>query len=120
VGATLIDGIILGIPSLIITAVAGRVGGEVVDLAAQLIYETLLIGRRSGRTWGMKAVGTRVVSANDGQPIGYGPAVLRAVVVIVLGVTVVGGLLDILWPLWDPRNQTLHDKAVNSLVVRDH
>jgi uncharacterized RDD family membrane protein YckC len=27
-------------------------------------------------------------------------------------------LLDLLWPLWDERNQTLHDKIVKSYVVR--
>jgi hypothetical protein len=29
-----------------------------------------------------------------------------------------GALLDYLWPLWDGRNQTLHDKVANSIVVR--
>jgi uncharacterized RDD family membrane protein YckC len=28
-------------------------------------------------------------------------------------------LLSYLWPLWDQRNQTLHDKMVGSIVVRD-
>ena len=27
-------------------------------------------------------------------------------------------ILDYLWPLWDDRNQTLHDKAVSTVVVR--
>ena len=27
-------------------------------------------------------------------------------------------LLDVLWPLWDDRNQTLHDKVVSSIAVR--
>ena len=26
--------------------------------------------------------------------------------------------LDLLWPLWDPRNQTLHDKAAGTVVLR--
>jgi uncharacterized RDD family membrane protein YckC len=30
----------------------------------------------------------------------------------------VGGLLDLLWPLWDEQRQTLHDKAVGSFVVK--
>ena len=30
----------------------------------------------------------------------------------------VGSLLDLLWPLWDPRNQTLHDKAAGTVVLR--
>jgi uncharacterized RDD family membrane protein YckC len=28
------------------------------------------------------------------------------------------GLLDVLWPLWDAKNQTLHDKAVGTVVLR--
>jgi uncharacterized RDD family membrane protein YckC len=27
-------------------------------------------------------------------------------------------LIDYLFPLWDPRKQTLHDKAVKSIVIR--
>jgi uncharacterized RDD family membrane protein YckC len=26
--------------------------------------------------------------------------------------------LDYLWPLWDTKNQALHDKVVGSIVVR--
>jgi hypothetical protein len=26
--------------------------------------------------------------------------------------------LDLLWPLWDRQNQTLHDKVASTLVVR--
>jgi uncharacterized RDD family membrane protein YckC len=24
----------------------------------------------------------------------------------------------VLWPLWDPRNQTIHDKAAGTVVLR--
>jgi uncharacterized RDD family membrane protein YckC len=27
-------------------------------------------------------------------------------------------LLDGLWPLWDKRNQALHDKVANTVVIR--
>jgi hypothetical protein len=27
-------------------------------------------------------------------------------------------LIDYLWPLWDGQNQTLHDKVVDSIVVK--
>ena len=37
------------------------------------------------------------------------------VVSIVLGLP---WLLDMLWPLWDARNQTLHDKVVSTVVIR--
>ena len=28
-------------------------------------------------------------------------------------------ILNILWPLWDPQKQTLHDKAAGTIVVVD-
>jgi uncharacterized RDD family membrane protein YckC len=27
-------------------------------------------------------------------------------------------LLDVLWMLWDPKNQTLHDKVAKTLVIK--
>ena len=40
---------------------------------------------------------------------------LIGVVSIVLGLP---WLLDMLWPLWDARNQTLHDKVAKTVVIR--
>jgi uncharacterized RDD family membrane protein YckC len=37
-----------------------------------------------------------------------------------IAATVTGGLsflADVLWPLWDERNQTLHDKIVSTYVI---
>ena len=36
----------------------------------------------------------------------------------VLGVTIIGGILDALWPVWDAQNQTLHDKAAGTVLLR--
>ena len=30
----------------------------------------------------------------------------------------IGLLLDVLWPLWDDRNQALHDKPASTVVIR--
>jgi uncharacterized RDD family membrane protein YckC len=38
---------------------------------------------------------------------------------VYLGIGVVGfGWLDVLWVIWDDRKQSLHDKAVATVVVR--
>ncbi len=68
--------------------------------------------RTNGKTLGRMACGIRVVRAN-GQPMDYGTAVLREVVVKWLLINVVAGsftlglatLLDYLWPLWDEENR---------------
>lgn len=60
-----------------------------------------------------------VKDANTGGPIGYGRALARWLVASVLWVAFyLPGLIDVLFPLWDPKRQTLHDKAVGSVVVK--
>ena len=49
---------------------------------------------------------------------GLRPGGSRALVQIVLAFTIIGGFLDVLWPLWDRQNQTLHDKAAGTVVLR--
>lgn len=118
-GASLIDGIILGVVSSLIALALGNstVARYGVELVLGLIYAVVLIGMQ-GKTVGNMALGTRVVLADGGTEIGYPKALVRWAVQAVLGITVIGGILDILWPLWDPRNQTLHDKAAATLVVK--
>lgn len=115
-GATVIDGILLSILGGIVRGAAGTGAYYGVSFVAGLLYASLLIAYRT-QTLGMSAVGTRCVDANTGAPISVGRAFGRSLVSELLGITVIGGILDVLWPLWDPRNQTLHDKAVNTLVV---
>jgi uncharacterized RDD family membrane protein YckC len=119
-GATVVDGIIIAIPLGVIFSVAGITGYglEALDQLVFFVYWTILISLRSSQTIGNRAVGTRVIDANTGGPIGAGRAATRAIVQVVLNLTIVGGILDDLWPLWDRFNQTLHDKAAGSLVIR--
>jgi uncharacterized RDD family membrane protein YckC len=117
VGATVLDGIIIGIPAEIINVSVGRAGYYVFLLLASLIYVSAMLSQR-GQTLGMMAVGTRCVQEATGANLTPGAAVGRWAVGEILDITIVGGILDSLWPLWDAKNQTLHDKAVSSLVVR--
>ena len=73
----------------------------------------------------MMAVGVRVVRDGTHDALGYGRAFWRALVeqfLRILGtVTIILGLiwlLDMLFPLWDRRSQTLHDKIVGTVVLR--
>jgi uncharacterized RDD family membrane protein YckC len=88
-------------------------------------YATILIGGTRGQTVGMMAVGIRVVRDGTLDAVDYGRAfgraifeqVLRLLSVVVFFLSIVW-LLDMLWPLWDNKNQTLHDKALGTVVLR--
>ncbi|MGH8885571.1 MAG: RDD family protein [Egibacteraceae bacterium] len=99
------------------TLVAGAVTGP---------YYVLMEGRRAGQTLGKMAANVRVVDQATGGRIGWGQAVVRWLVrllfwvtvpVLTFGAGVMLPLLDVLWPLWDQRKQTLHDKLARTLVV---
>ncbi len=81
---------------------------------AQLVAYCRMVGR-NGQSWGNKAAGISIVDAHSGLPIGAGRAFLR------LLARVLSGLffnLGYLWMLWDPMNQTWHDKLVGTIVIK--
>ena len=50
--------------------------------------------------------------------MGYGLALGRSLIAFVFGLTVIVWIIDMLFPLWDPKRQTLHDKIVGTVVLR--
>ena len=128
--AWLMDWIILVVP---ISVVGGLLSGPLGDPTGEgigillgialmpiaFVYFALLNGR--GRTLGKRLLGIRVVDAQTSSPIGGGKGATRELVRLGLGSVSFGllFLLDGVWPLWDERAQSLHDKAANSVVVRD-
>ena len=54
-------------------------------------------------------------------PIGFGRALWREIFSRwLLAVTIIGGILDPLWPLWDDQNRALHDfMAKTRVIIRD-
>jgi uncharacterized RDD family membrane protein YckC len=95
---------------------------------ALFFYAPLLMmrqGQRNGQTLGKQAVGIRVIRDN-GQPMSFGWAALREVVLKGLVPALLNGvfigwlvqLLDYLWPLWDDENRALHDMVVSTHVVK--
>jgi len=141
VGATLLDGLILLVPSALLTALvvgvflAGSdIGGIVLGIIAFLLYIVVAIfyapvlmardGEHNGQTWGKQILGITVVRDN-GQPIELGFGFLREIVVKNLLFGFVGGfflsiptIVDWLWPLWDDQNRCLHDMVVSTHVLR--
>jgi len=116
VGATVIDGIILAIVYVILRF-AGAATAYVVTTVVDFVYFTVL-GLPRAQTVGNMALGTRVVDQVTGGPIGYGRAFLRYLIQFVFSILfVIPLIVDFLWPLWDRRNQTLHDKVAKSVVI---
>jgi uncharacterized RDD family membrane protein YckC len=90
-----------------------------------LVYATILCGGPRGQTVGMALVKIRVVRDQTHDALGYGRAFGRALLEQVLrqlGLIVIFGALiwivDMLFPLWDGKRQTLHDKAASTVVLR--
>jgi uncharacterized RDD family membrane protein YckC len=122
-------------------AVYGLVGGEDADSAGAatavigyllvwlfsfVFYEPLTMrreGARNGQTWAKQWLGIRVVR-EDGHPVTAGTAFLRDVLMQNFVIGLLGGfvyippILNGLWPLWDARNQTWHDKVAHTVVIR--
>ena len=80
------------------------------------LYNTVYLVAQRGYTIGQGVVKIKVVDANGGF-LTQGAAFLRLVVRVALSMVPFLPLLDLLWPLWDERRQTLHDKAVNCYVI---
>lgn len=119
VGATVVDGLVLLIPNLILRYAAGPAGGGFLVLVLDAAYITIMLSR-NGQTVGNMAVRTRVVDSRTGGQISAGKALGRYAAEIVLVILFfIPWILDILWPLWDQQNQTLHDKIAGTVVLRD-
>jgi uncharacterized RDD family membrane protein YckC len=129
--ALLIDSTLLFVLVIVVGGLAFGVNAVNEDVGAILIILAILFlfagpifywiyftGRAPGQTVGKKALGIRVRHAEQDRAIGYGPSAGRYLITFAFGIFYIPALLDYLWPLWDKRNQTLHDKVVNSIVVR--
>ena len=145
--ASLIDGVILSIPYWVISVVfsigassalecttdattgitncEGGGGFIATFLITMLIlfvvgiaYFIFFNGSERGQTPGKMVMKIQVRDEATGGSIGYGKAALRFIVAQVLIILCyISGIVDALFPLWDEKRQTLHDKAVNSLVI---
>lgn len=112
-GAAFLDGIILGIIELLLRGVLKSVGA-VLALLVSIAYYSYLEGGASGQTLGKRALGIRVISLDDGGPIGYGRGFIRWIGRIVSAIPL---LLGYFWMLWDKESQCWHDKFASDVVV---
>ena len=129
VKATLIDAFLIWIAAVVLYFGLGVLifrGGPGQDAARTLVLALVYIGptvyyvvsiAEAGQTIGKMMSNVRVLRDADGTRVGYLRSLLRAVFPTILWFTVIGGILDVLWPLWDSKHQTLHDKIAGTVVV---
>jgi uncharacterized RDD family membrane protein YckC len=127
--AALVDGVVLGVFGAAIlvplslskpTIDDPALGFSLVAVFVGVIaYRIVLEGRPRGQTLGKLALGIAVRDEATQGSIGYVRAFVRwAVSTGAWALFYLPGLIDVLFPLWDARNQTLHDKAARSIVIR--
>jgi uncharacterized RDD family membrane protein YckC len=137
VGAALLDGLLSGLPVIVcyvifIVNVAAREENTYPDDGPQTwailvfvlgilislglwIWNRVIRQGNTGQSIGKSALNIKLVGADTYQPTGPGKALLRD---ILRGIFDQACLLNSLWPLWDDKKQTWHDKIVNTYVVK--
>jgi uncharacterized RDD family membrane protein YckC len=134
VGATVIDNLILFIPTLIVyavvTDVAGSAVGAVASIALQGVYMVRLLASPRGQTIGNRVAASRVRDALTGQALSSRQAIRRWLPLAVYSVFELSGsslvftlaavvaAVDYLYPLFNARKQTLHDKLAGTIVLK--
>jgi uncharacterized RDD family membrane protein YckC len=82
------------------------------------LYNKVYLVSSRGFSIGQGVMKLKVVDA-QGRLLTQGTAFLRLLVQAGMGLIAFLSLIDLLWPLWDERRQTLHDKAVSSYVINN-
>jgi uncharacterized RDD family membrane protein YckC len=92
--------------------------GVLINAVIAILYGGLFCGSPRGQTLGMMATGTRVVRTGTTNAIGYGRGFGRGAFEYLMSVALfIPWILDMLFPIWDPKNQTLHDKVADTVVI---
>ncbi|MCW2938337.1 MAG: domain containing protein [Actinomycetia bacterium] len=91
--------------------------GTIISYLVGLLYYGFMHGKW-GQTLGKKLLRIRVVRAQDLGALSMSQAFGRSAIYWVLMELCCLALIDVAWILWDPRRQALHDKAVQSVVVK--
>ena len=82
------------------------------------LYNKMYLVATRGFSIGQGIMKLKVVDAR-GNRLSMGQAFIRLLVQAGLSLIWFASVLDYLWPLWDVRRQTLHDKAVDCFVINN-
>ena len=95
----------------------------VLELIA-LAYIVWNLGLKQGTTGSSIGKGImkfKVVGEETGQPIGFGKSFVRELIYMVAyACAAIVWLVAVLFPLWDPKRQTLVDKLVKTVAFRSN
>ncbi|TJZ56798.1 RDD family protein [Streptomyces piniterrae] len=80
-------------------------------IAANIV---ILVKEGKGASPGKKAMKIRLVREVNGQPLGFGMALLRR---ICHGLDSAACSIGYLWPAWDAKGQTFADKVMRTVVI---
>ncbi|GAB3937525.1 hypothetical protein GCM10029976_050680 [Kribbella albertanoniae] len=136
VGAALVDGLVQGLPVAIgyilflvniftradLENDAPQAWAVIAFLLGMAISFGLWLWNRvfrqgnTGQSIGKSVLKIRLIDGVYNQPVGPGKALGRELLAWVFSYA---PLIDVLWPLWDEKKQTLHDKVLNTYVVID-
>lgn len=123
--AYLVDGAIIFVAYIAIFILIA-IGGAIADALGLLIlivgylfvlaygFYILFLTGETGQSPGKAIIGIKVVAEATGQPIGGGSGIVRGLAHI--ADSIICGI-GYLFPLWDPKKQTLADKIMNTVVV---
>ena len=118
-GERVIAALLDRIPGFVLGAVGTRTGalGSLLSLAgaAYFFYVAYMEGER-GAGPGKRLTGLKIVKLADGQTLGGGMGIVRQIAHFVDAIIC---LIGYLFPLWDPQRQTLADKIVGTVVLKD-
>ena len=122
---TLIVFIVIFAAAIVLGALSVAAGTDALFVLAVIVligfpifYYVYFVGNERGQTYGRRALEIQVRNAETGGTVGYGRAFGRWLITYVFGIFVLPLIVDYLWPLWDSRNQTLHDKVASTIVIR--
>jgi uncharacterized RDD family membrane protein YckC len=122
--AALIDFLFL-LPLSVLASVTRAVDlGGIANLFSALSFAAGLyfmwLNGSKGQTPGKAIRGLKVIGEQTGQPIGGPMGLVRYLAALAIGVFTcgIGFVVDYLFPLWDAKRQTLHDKVVKTVVIK--
>jgi hypothetical protein len=89
----------------------------VVSPVVMWLWNLVLRQGRTGQSYAKARVGIALVDVRTGLTVGVGRAFIRASAFsLMCALFLVPGVIDLLWPLWDPQGQRLVDKLAGTQV----